>query len=98
MGSVRPAPFSTRPQAGQAGEPATGVVGLSRSTLIGAGIVAVLLVAWAGAATWCLVNGDTLTARLLAKQSAMQYAYEEKIAALRTQLERVTSQRLVEQN
>src|SRR5205085_11042880 len=33
-----------------------------------------------------------------AKQSAMQYAYEEKLAALRAHLERVTSQKLVEQN
>jgi murein DD-endopeptidase MepM/ murein hydrolase activator NlpD len=98
MGSARPSTHLARLPSGNSGEAQAGFVALRRSTLIGAAIAAALAAIWAGAATWCLLNGDTLAAQLFAQQSAMQHGYEEKIAALRTQLDRVTSQKLVEQN
>jgi murein DD-endopeptidase MepM/ murein hydrolase activator NlpD len=98
MGSARPRTSSARLSPHAKGGRESTLVALRRSTLIGAGLAAALLAGWAGVSTWCLLNGDTLTAQLFAKHSAMQHAYEEKVAALRNQLDRVTSQKLVEQN
>ncbi len=74
------------------------VVAIGRGTLIGAGAVLCLLAAWASGATWYLVSRDEIVARFLAKQTEMQYAYEDRIGALRTHLDRVASQKLLEQD
>ena len=71
---------------------------IGRGTLIGAGLAVGLLTAWASGATWYLVCRDEIAARLVAKQAEMQYAYEDKIGALRTHLDRVASQKLLEQD
>lgn len=73
-------------------------VALPRPMLIGAAGIGALLTAWAGASTWYILNSDVLTAQFFAKQTAMQYAYEEKVGALQAEIDRVTSQKLVEQN
>jgi murein DD-endopeptidase MepM/ murein hydrolase activator NlpD len=49
-----------------------------------------LAVAWAGGATYYLVFHDEVLARFVSQQSAIQYGYEERIGALRLQLDRVT--------
>ncbi|KQP31755.1 peptidase M23 [Methylobacterium sp. Leaf104] len=59
-----------------------------RSRLL-AGALA-LAVAWAGGATYYLVFHDEVLARFVSQQSAIQYGYEERIGALRLQLDRVT--------
>ncbi|MFL5231057.1 MAG: M23 family metallopeptidase [Microvirga sp.] len=73
------------------------LVAVRRGRLIAAGIGAALLAVWAAGATWCLFASDTLSAGLLARQSAIQYAYEDRIGDLRTRLDRVSTQKLVEQ-
>ncbi|MFL5182724.1 MAG: M23 family peptidase, partial [Microvirga sp.] len=73
------------------------LVAVRRGRLIAAGIGAALLAVWAAGATWCLLASDTLSAGLLARQSAIQYAYEDRIGDLRTRLDRVSTQKLVEQ-
>nr|WP_292509872.1 M23 family metallopeptidase [Methylobacterium sp.] len=60
-------------------------------------VVAGLLAAttlWGGATTWYLVFHDEVLARFVSQQSAMQYAYEERIGALRLQLERAAVERI----
>jgi murein DD-endopeptidase MepM/ murein hydrolase activator NlpD len=69
-----------------------------RGALVAGGVGAVLLAGWAAGATWLLVSGDHLAARLIAHQTRMQYGYEEKLAQLRTRLEREASQRLLIQD
>jgi murein DD-endopeptidase MepM/ murein hydrolase activator NlpD len=49
-------------------------------------------------ATFCLVFRDDLATKVLREQTAMQYAYEERVAALRARLDRVASQKLIEQD
>ncbi|WP_027172859.1 M23 family metallopeptidase [Methylobacterium sp. 10] len=49
---------------------------------------------WAGAATWYLVFHDEVLARFVSQQTALQYAYEERIGALRLQLDRATMEHL----
>ncbi|GJE16725.1 M23 family metallopeptidase [Methylobacterium marchantiae] len=49
---------------------------------------------WACAATWYLVFHDEVLARFVSQQSAMQYGYEERIGALRLQLDRAAMEHL----
>ena len=49
---------------------------------------------WAGATTWYLVFHDEVLARFVSQQTAMQYAYEERITALRLQLDRTGVERI----
>jgi hypothetical protein len=88
-------PFGRRFGGGQDVPP--GAVTLRRGALIGIGIVGLALAAWAGVATWCLLQTDVLSESFFARQTAAERAYEERIGALRTRLDRVTSQKLVEQ-
>ena len=74
-----------------------GLVAVRRGRLIAAAIGAALLAVWAAGATWCLFASDTLSAGLLARQTAIQYAYEDRIGDLRTRLDRVSTQKLIEQ-
>lgn len=49
------------------------------------------------AATSYLVLRDDLVGASMARQARMQYAYEDRIAALRSQIDRVTSRQLIDQ-
>jgi murein DD-endopeptidase MepM/ murein hydrolase activator NlpD len=62
------------------------------------GIVFAGALAWATAATWFIVSNDDVTAQLLRRQVGLQAAYEEKVGALRARLDRVASQKLLEQD
>ncbi|MFH6784778.1 M23 family metallopeptidase [Methylobacterium sp. MA0201] len=69
-----------------------------RRTLVLAGIAFAGLCLWASAATWFIVFRDAALARFMERQGAMQYAYEERISALRARLDRVATQKLLEQD
>ncbi|WP_460450081.1 M23 family metallopeptidase [Alsobacter sp. SYSU BS001988] len=58
----------------------------------------VLLVAWSIAATAYMIFRDDILGGLMARQTRMQYAYEDRIAALRTGIDRLTSRQLVDQD
>jgi murein DD-endopeptidase MepM/ murein hydrolase activator NlpD len=62
------------------------------------GILSVLLLGWYLVATAYLVFRDEMLARLINQQTEMQYAYEDRLAALRNQIDRITSRQLVDQN
>lgn len=71
---------------------------ISRAALIAGGALAALLaVAVLGAAGY-LVFRDELLAGLLDRQTQMQYAYEDRLAAMRLRLDQVTSRQFVDQD
>ena len=65
---------------------------LSQRLLAGALALTTL---WAGGATYYLVFHDEVLARFVSQQSAIQYGYEERIGALRLQLDRTTMEQAV---
>ncbi len=68
-----------------------------RPWLVGsiAGVIGLFIVAYV-AATAYLVYRDDLLGAAVSRQVRMQYAYEERIAALRSELDRVTSRHAVQ--
>jgi murein DD-endopeptidase MepM/ murein hydrolase activator NlpD len=67
------------------------------AALIG-GTLAVLLLTWYLVATVYIVFKDEMLNRLMNQQAEMQYAYEDRLAALRNQIDKVTSRQVIDQN
>src|SRR5215510_2294415 len=63
---------------------------------IGVGTVTLLGMWSAATATYFAFRDDVLT-RLIARQAEMQYAYEDRIAELRSKVDRTTSRQLLDQ-
>jgi murein DD-endopeptidase MepM/ murein hydrolase activator NlpD len=61
------------------------------------GVAPVLGLAFVAATAYQAFRDDML-ARLASRQTEMQYAYEDRIAGLRAQMDRVTSRQLLDQN
>ncbi len=61
-------------------------------------VLGFLLMAWYLVATIYIVFRDEMLGRLISQQAEMQQAYEDRLAALRNQIDRVTSRQLVDQN
>jgi murein DD-endopeptidase MepM/ murein hydrolase activator NlpD len=57
----------------------------------------VIMAAWAGLTATYFAFHDDVLARLIARQAAMQFAYEDRIADMRAQIDRVTSRQLLDQ-
>jgi len=57
-----------------------------------------LTLAWAGAATLYLVFHDDMLAVLAARQAEQQYAYEDRLAEARSELDRVAGRQLLDQS
>ena len=55
------------------------------------------LVGFVGASAWMMFRDDVLVS-MLRRQTEMQYAYEDRLAAMRGQLDRVTSRQLLDQD
>src|SRR5215213_7019372 len=83
---------------GRLSKPDSPEIAVSRHAAVGAAAGFVLLAAWAAASGWYFLFRDDVAAHFMARQSAMQQAYEEKIGALRVHLDRLTSQNLVDQD
>jgi murein DD-endopeptidase MepM/ murein hydrolase activator NlpD len=58
----------------------------------------ILIGGWAAAATGFVIFGDKLSAQLVAQQSDMQFAYEQKLVVFRTQLDRFARQARLQQD
>ncbi len=67
------------------------------ATMVG-GSIAVLLLTWYFVATVYIVFKDEMLNRLMNQQAEMQYAYEDRLAALRNQIDKVTSRQVIDQN
>ena len=61
------------------------------------GVAPVALCAYLGA-TLYLVYRDDVLASLMSRQNEMQYAYEDRLAAMRAQIDRITGHQLLDQN
>lgn len=57
-----------------------------------------LTTACSGAAGWYILSKDDLAARLIARETTRQYAYEDRIAALRADVDRLASRALLDQD
>lgn len=66
--------------------------------LFGLGGFGLLLGSWYLAATLYLVFRDDMLASLMSRQAQLQYAYEDRLAAMRGELDRVTSRQLLDQD
>ena len=67
-------------------------------TLVIAAFSFALITAWASAVTWYVVSSDDVAAELLRREARLKAGYEENIAVLRARLDRITSQKLLEQD
>ncbi len=76
----------------------SGHVTLSRWTIYGTLGVMTVLAGWGAAATWFVVSRDDLVAALISRQAQMQYAYEDRLALMRTQVDRISSRQLLNQD
>lgn len=69
-----------------------------RSTaLLGLSLLA-LTTAWSGATSWYILRKDDLAARLISRETSRQYAYEDRIATLRADVDRLASRALLDQD
>jgi murein DD-endopeptidase MepM/ murein hydrolase activator NlpD len=57
----------------------------------------VIMAGWAGITATYFAFHDDVLARLIARQAAMQIAYEDRISEMRAQVDRVTSRQLLDQ-
>jgi murein DD-endopeptidase MepM/ murein hydrolase activator NlpD len=57
----------------------------------------VIMAVWSVATATYFAFRDDLLTRLIARQADMQYAYEDRVAELRSQVDRVTSRQLLDQ-
>src|SRR5215471_16041440 len=57
----------------------------------------VIMAVWSVATATYFAFRDDLLTRLIARQAEMQYAYEDRIAELRSQVDRLTSRQLLDQ-
>lgn len=79
-------------------QPPRVLLALRPVTAIVIGAIFTVALVWATASTWLLVSNDDVIAQLLRRQTGLQAAYEEKVGALRARLDRVASQKLLEQD
>lgn len=71
---------------------------IRRSTMVAGLAWLALTTACSGAAGWYILSKDDLAARLIARETARQYAYEDRIAALRADVDRLASRALLDQD
>ena len=71
---------------------------IRRSTVLAGLAWLALTTAGSGAAGWYILSKDDLAARLIARETTRQYAYEDRIAALRADVDRLASRALLDQD
>ncbi len=76
----------------------TRTVRLDTKVALAVGIALVVLGTWYLVATIYLVFRDDLLSSLVSRHTQVQYAYEDRIASLRTSIDRLTSRQLIDQD
>lgn len=74
------------------------IISLRRSSMVLVSLLLLVCGAWAGVATWYILAKDDLAARLIRRETARQYAYEDRIAGLRQEIDRLSSRQLLDQD
>jgi murein DD-endopeptidase MepM/ murein hydrolase activator NlpD len=57
-----------------------------------------MLTGWSAGATWLLLSKDSFGAHMIKRETARQYAYEDRIASLKTEIDKLSSRQLVDQD
>jgi murein DD-endopeptidase MepM/ murein hydrolase activator NlpD len=76
----------------------SGLVTLRRSTVVASLFAATVLTGWSAGATWLILSRDTFSAHLMRREAARQYVYEDRIAALKGEIDKLSSRQLVDQD
>lgn len=71
---------------------------MGRATAFAGLSLLALATAGCGAAGWYIFSKDDLAARLITRETTRQYAYEDRIAALRADIDRLASRALLDQD
>ena len=71
---------------------------IRRSTVLAGLALLALTTAGSGGAGWYILSKDDLAARLIARETSRQYAYEDRIASLRADVDRLASRALLDQD
>jgi murein DD-endopeptidase MepM/ murein hydrolase activator NlpD len=74
------------------------LVTIRRSTAVGGLVVLLGLSVWAGFTGWYVLRKDDLASRLITRETIRQYAYEDRIASLRSEIDRLSSRALLDQD
>lgn len=74
------------------------VMTIGKGSLVAAGVAFTLLTGWAATATFYLIHREEVTAQFIGDQAEIQYAYEARLSEMRARLDRVASQKLLEQD
>lgn len=69
-----------------------------RSTMLAGLAWLALSTACSGGAGWYILSRDDLAARMIARETSRQYAYEDRISALRADIDRYASRALLDQD
>jgi murein DD-endopeptidase MepM/ murein hydrolase activator NlpD len=76
----------------------SGLVTVRRSTVVAGLLAATLLTGWSAGATWLILARDNFTGHMIKRETARQYAYEDRIAALKAEIDKLSSRQLVDQD
>ncbi|CAH1680586.1 Peptidoglycan DD-metalloendopeptidase family protein [Hyphomicrobiales bacterium] len=91
-------PSQTAPALSTAGLVTHKTYTIRRSTMLAGLAWLALSTACTGAAGWYILSRDDLAARLIARETTRQYAYEDRIASLRADIDRYASRALLDQD
>jgi murein DD-endopeptidase MepM/ murein hydrolase activator NlpD len=75
-----------------------GVVTLRKSTLFVSMFAVTVVAGWSAGATWLALSKDTLGSHMVSREAARQYVYEDRIAALKAEIDKLSSRQLVDQD
>jgi murein DD-endopeptidase MepM/ murein hydrolase activator NlpD len=73
-------------------------VTVRRSTVVAGLFAATILTGWSAGATWLILARDNFTGHMIKRETARQYAYEDRIAALKAEIDKLSSRQLVDQD
>lgn len=76
----------------------TGLVTVRRSTVIASLFAATILTGWSAGATWLILAKDSFAGHMIKRETARQYVYEDRIAALKTEIDKLSRRQLVDQD
>lgn len=71
---------------------------IRRSTALMGLVLLTATTGWSGATTWYILRKDDIAARLIRRETTRQYAYEDRITALRADIDRLASRALLDQD
>lgn len=76
----------------------TGLVTIRRTTLGISLFAATVLAGWSAGATWLVLAKDSFAGHMIKRETARQYVYEDRIAALKAEIDKLSSRQLVDQD